>query len=141
MFPDIELTKLEDLIKPLESRAQQMLSGGKAINLTAWAKLSFKLENDGKTIHLINNHTLTGKGYQSSIKMGGKKDVFPANMTDKQIFRAVREAYENSKKVGTQIDNKTGDKIVELIGYSKDGMEIRMYINVTKKQLDTAFPQ
>ena len=40
--------------------------------------------------HLINNHTVTGKGYQSSIKMGRKKDVFPANMTSD------RESIENS---------------------------------------------
>lgn len=142
MFPDVELTKLEDLIKPMESRARQTLSGvKKAINLPAWNKLTFKLENDGKTIHLINNHTVTGKGYQQSIGAGGKKDVFPANMTEKQIFRAVREAYESSKKVGTQIDCETGDTIVELVGHSQDGMEIKMYVNVPKKQLDTAFPQ
>ncbi len=64
VFPDFELTKLEDLIKPLESRASKILSGGKAVNLPAWSKLTFKLENDGKTIQLIHNHTVTGKGYQ-----------------------------------------------------------------------------
>jgi len=64
VFPEFELTKLEDLIKPLESRASKILSGGKAVNLPAWSKLTFKLENDGKTIQLIHNHTVTGKGYQ-----------------------------------------------------------------------------
>ncbi len=141
-MPDVEVKKLEDIIKPMESRAKESLSGvKKAINLPSWSKLTFKLENDGKTIHLINNHTVTGQGYQQSIAAGGKKDVFPAWMTEKQIFKAVREAYESSKKVGTQIDDITGEKTVELIGHSKDGMEIRMYVNVTAKQLDTAFPQ
>lgn len=141
-LPDLEVKKLEDLIKPLESRATQTLSGAKkAINLPSWSKLTFKLENDGKTIHFLHNHTVNGKGYQASMKAGGRKDVFPANMTDRQIFKAVREAYENSKKVGTQDDLITGDKIVELVGYSNDGMKIRMYVNVTRKQLDTAFPQ
>ena len=141
-IPVTEIKKLEDIIKPLESRATQMLSGAKkAINLPSWSKLSFKLENDGKTIHFLHNHTVNGKGYQASMKVGGRKDVFPANMTDKQIFKAVREAYESSKKVGTQIDFKTGNTIVELVGHSEDGMKIRMYVNTTSKQLDTAFPQ
>lgn len=137
-----ELKSLEDLIKPLESRASQTLSGvKKAVNLPAWSKLNFKLENGGRTIHFLNNHTVNGKGYLQSIAAGGRKDLFPERMSDKQIFKAVREAYENSKKVGTQIDPISGDKIVELIGHSSDGMKIRMYINLTLKQLDTAFPQ
>ena len=137
---DGELKSLEDIIKPMESRAKETLSGvKKAINLPAWEKLTFKLESDGKTIHLINNHTVTGKGYQQSIAAAGRKDVFPEWMTDKQIFKAVKEAYESSKKVGTQVTRD--GTIVELVGHSKDGMTIRMYVNTTVKQLDTAFPQ
>jgi Bacterial EndoU nuclease len=110
--------------------------------LPAWSKLTFKLEEDGKTIHLINNHTVKGKGYQQSIAAGGRKDVFPTTMSENQIFKAVKEAYENSKKVGkTQIDPLTGEKRVELLGKSKDGMQIKIYVNTTLKILETAFPQ
>ncbi len=137
-MPDVEVKKLEDLIKPMESRAKENLSGvKKAINLPAWNKLSFKLENDGKTIHLINNHTVTGQGYQQSISMGGRKDVFPANMSEKQIFKAVREAYESSKKVETQ--HLFGEKRVRLVGNSKD-LTIEMWINLTDNILETAYP-
>ena len=76
MFPDVELTKLENLIKPLESRASKILSGGKAINLPAWNKLTFKLESDGKTIHLINNHTVTAKATRRALKWAEKKMFF-----------------------------------------------------------------
>jgi len=69
--------------------------------------------------------------------MGGKKDVFPANMTDKQIFKAVKEAYENSKKVETQ--ELFGQKRVRLIGES-NGMKIEMWVNLTDNILETAYP-
>lgn len=141
IFPDFELTKLEDLIKPLESRAQQALSGTKkAVNLPAWEKLTFKLDDDG-SIHLLSGHKVGGNRLKSSQSAGGRKDVFPEWMSDKQILKAVEQAYRSGKKVGTQIDFATGDKIIELVGYSDDGLKIRIYVNVTKKQLDTAFPQ
>jgi hypothetical protein len=141
-FPTFETAKLGEVTKAMESRALQTLDGvKKAINLPSWSKLTFKLEEDGKTIHFLNNHTVKGKGYQQSVSAGGRKGVFPEWMSDKQIFRNIREAYENSKKVETQIDNLTGEKTVKLIGKSKDGMEIEMYVNTTTKQLNTAYPK
>ena len=136
------MAKLGEITKAMQSRALQALDGvKKAVSLPSWSKLTFKLEEDGKTIHLLNNHTVKGKGYQQSIAAGGRKGVFPEWMSDKQIFRNIREAYENSKKIETQIDNLTGEKTVKLIGKSKDGMEIEMYVNTTTKQLNTAYPK
>ena len=126
--------KLEDLIKPLESRAQQTLSGvKKAINLPAWEKLTVDIE------HILSGHKAGGSRLVNSIRDGKGKDVFPERMTDKQILSSIKEAYGNAKKIGTQ-DTQEG-KIIELIGHSKDGMKIKMYINTTTKTLDTAFPQ
>lgn len=99
------------------------------------------LENDGKKIHFLNNHSATGRGYLQSIGAGGRKDVFPAWMNDKQIINSVKEAYENSTKVGKTQIRDDGDKIIILIGKSKDGMDVKMYINTTQKMLETAFPQ
>ena len=58
-------------------------------------------------------------------------------MTDKQIFKAVKEAYENSKKVETQ--ELFGQKRVRLIGES-NGMKIEMWVNLTDNILETAYP-
>lgn len=131
VFPDIELTKLEDLIKPLESRAQQMLSGGKAINLPSWNKLTVDAE------HILSGHKTGGTRLTSSVKSGKGKDVFPEWMTDKQILSAVKEAYGNSKKIKTQVVD--GETIIKLIGDS-EGTKIEMYVNLTQKKLTTAYP-
>jgi hypothetical protein len=141
-FPTFETAKLGEITKAMESRALQMLDGvKKAISLPKFEKLSFMLEDDGKTIHFINNHTVKGKGYKQSIAAGGRKDVYPEWMSDKQIFKAVKEAYENSKKVGKTQIRDDGDKVIVLLGKSKDGMSVKMFVNITQKMLETAFPQ
>ena len=138
-FPTLETAKLGELTKALESRALQTLDGvKKAINLPAWSKLTYKLEEDGKTIHLINNHTINGKGYQQSIAAGGRKGIYPEWMSEKQIFKSIREAYENSKKVETQIIN--GEKKVRLVGQSGN-LTIEMWVNLTTDTLETAYPK
>jgi len=132
MFPDIELTKLEDLIKPLESRAQQTLSGvKKAVNLPAWNKLTIDVE------HILSGHKAGGSRLTLSVKSGKGKDVFPDWMTDKQIVSSVKEAYENSRKIKTQVVD--GETIIKLIGESQ-GIKIEMYVNLTQKKLTTAYP-
>jgi len=137
IFPDVELTKLEDLIKPLESRAQQILSGAKkAVNLPAWEKLSFKLDPDG-SIHFLSGHRKGGTRLLNSIEGGGNKDVFPEWMTDKQVMNAVKDAYKNSKKIKTQ--TLFGEEKVKLIGES-NGLRIEMWVNLTTKTLETAYP-
>ncbi len=137
VFPDVELTKLEDIIKPMESRASKILSGGvekaKAINLPAWNKLTVDVE------HILERHKIGGKILKQSTAAGGAKDVFPEWMTDKQILSAVKEAYGNAKKVETQV-RESGEKVAVLIGKSGN-LEIKMYINLTTKILETAFPQ
>lgn len=133
IMPNGEWTKLEDLIKPLESRAQQMLSGvKKAVNLPAWEKLTVDLE------HITSGHKAGGQRLVSSMKAGGAKDVFPEWMTDKQIIGAIKEAYGNAKKLKTQVDGN-GDTIVKLLGQS-NGIKIEMYVNTTQKMVQTAYP-
>ena len=134
---------LGEVFQNLEARAQQVLSGGekaKAINLPAWEKLTFKVDAGETKPHFLTGHQEGGSRLMQSQKAGGRKDVFPSTMTDNQIINSIKSAYKNSKKVGTQVDLLTGEKRVELVGKAA-GMEIKMYVNVTTKQLESAFPQ
>ncbi len=125
----------------MESRTLQALDGvKKAVNLPAWEKLSFMRDADG-SIHFLSGHKTGGNRLKNSILDGGKKDIFPEWMSEKQITNTVKEAYNNSKKVGkTQIRNN-GDEVFILLGESKNGTKIKMYFNVTQKMLETVFPQ
>ncbi len=89
-MPSAELTKLEDIIKPLESRAQKILSGGvekaKAINLPAWDKLTFRVDAGETKPHFLTGHKVGEGRLAQSIKDGGRKTIFPEWMTDEQII-------------------------------------------------------
>ncbi|MCP4540705.1 MAG: EndoU domain-containing protein [Chloroflexi bacterium] len=54
-------------------------------------------------------------------------------MRERQIERAVREAYRYSSKVGSQLER------VVLRGQS-DGMTIEIWLNKATKTIETAFP-
>ncbi|MGI8554869.1 MAG: hypothetical protein ACR2LT_00715 [Pyrinomonadaceae bacterium] len=133
---DGELKKLEDIIKPMESRAKETLSGvKKAINLPKWEKLTFKLDPDG-SIHFLSGHKKDGNRLTNSIRDGGRKTVFPEWMNDDQIIKAVKEAYNSSKKVETQLVD--GEKRIRLIGQSND-LKIEMWVNLTTETLESAY--
>ena len=143
---NVESKSLGEVFQNLEARAQQVLSGGaedaarvKPISLPKWEKLTFRVDAGETKPHFLSGHQEGGGRLAQSVKDGGKKDVFPPTMTDNQIIRTIKTAYNNSKKVGTQVHPRTGEKVVELIGEA-DGMKIKMYVNVTTKQLDSAFP-
>ena len=59
-------------------------------------------------------------------------------MTENQIINAIKTAYKNSKKVETQVRN-SGEKVAVLIGEA-NGTKIKIYLNVTTKEIETAFP-
>ena len=137
-----EKKPLGEILTTMESRAKQMLSGGekaKAINLPAWEKLTFKVD-EGETLpHFLTGHKTGESRLAQSIKDGGIKDVFPATMTDSQIIKSIKTAYKNAEKLETQIRGN-GEKVIVLLGEA-DEMKIKMYINLTTKELETAFPQ
>lgn len=139
-FPSIELTKLEDLIKPLESRAQKVLSSGaekvKAINLPAWEKLTFKVDAGETKPHFLTGHKIGEGRLAQSIKDGGRKTVFPEWMSGKQILNAIKDAYNNGKKVKTQFLD--GEKVVTVEGTS-NGLSIRIHINLDLSRIESAY--
>jgi hypothetical protein len=142
---NIETKPIGEILQNIESRAKEVLSSEnvprvKPINLPAWEKLTFRIDPGETKPHFLTGHKTGENRLVQSQKAGGKKDVFPESMTDKQIINAIKTAYNNSKKIGTQVDLFTGEKRVELIGQA-DGMKIKMYVNVTTKTLESAFPQ
>lgn len=136
---DAVFGKFAKHLQIMEARAKQVLSSAekvKAVNLPAWEKLIIRSEKDG-TSHLISNHKVDGKGYLQSLKAGGKKDSFPAWMTEKQIMSAVKEAYGKAEKRG--IENWETGKILTLEGKSH-GMTIRIHLNLDLKEIESAYP-
>lgn len=57
-------------------------------------------------------------------------------MTAEQVYRAIEEAYKNSKRLQTQ-----GDRIL-LQGYSKTyDLLIEIWLNVKSRTIETAYPK
>jgi RHS repeat-associated protein len=81
-------------------------------------------------VHVLDRHTKTGKTAQQS----GKKDLFPENMSPRQIERAVKEAYGNGKRILTQ-----GDRV--LVQGRSGGKTIEMWVNTKTKIIETAYPK
>lgn len=132
----LQESALEKTPTTFESRAQQILSGGKAVNLPAWEKLSFRVDAGETKPHFLTGHK-TGEGrLAQSIKDGGKKTVFPEWMTEKQILKSIKEAYGNGKKVKTQ--TLGGEKVVTVEGIS-NGLNIRMHINLDLNRIESAY--
>ena len=48
--------------------------------------------------HIMDRHTKCG----DVAKQSGKKDLFPENMTERQIKKAILEAYSKAKRIRTQ---------------------------------------
>ncbi|WP_437656916.1 EndoU domain-containing protein [Sorangium sp. So ce1182] len=84
--------------------------------------------------HIESGHIKGGHRLQQ----GAKKDVFPETMSEKQIEAAVREAYQNGTRIKTQSDPESTRVLVEGTG---GGMTIRMWVNLTERIIETAWPQ
>ena len=82
--------------------------------------------------HIMDIHTKCG----DVAKQSGKKDLFPENMTDRQIKKAILEAYSKAKRIRTQ----SGDSNKVLVRGQADGMTIEMWVNKATKLIETAYP-
>ncbi|EMS1065255.1 EndoU domain-containing protein [Providencia stuartii] len=80
--------------------------------------------------HILDRHTSTGR----TARQSGIKDLFPENMSSKQIEKAVKEAYSNIKVIKSQGDRVMGRG-------SSGGMIIEIWINKSTKFIETAYPK
>ena len=82
--------------------------------------------------HIMDIHTKCG----DVAKQSGKKDLFPENMTERQIKKAILEAYSKAIRIRTQ----SGDSNKVLVRGQADGMTIEMWVNKATKLIETAYP-
>ena len=81
---------------------------------------------------VLSGHTKGG----SRITPKNTKDLFPEGMTPKQIERAIKESYSRAK----QITPRHKGPRLKVKGFSDDGMEIEMRINIETGIIETAYP-
>jgi hypothetical protein len=65
---------------------------------------------------------------------GNKKDIFPEGMTEKQVEKAIRDAYRNGELIRSQ-----GDRV--LIRGKWGAGYIEMWVNKVTKMIETAYPK
>ncbi|HEU4886918.1 MAG TPA: hypothetical protein VFV49_03455 [Thermoanaerobaculia bacterium] len=101
-----------------------MVHGGggrlKAVNLPAWRKITINMS------HIVARHTVGGA--QTSAR--ATKFI---GMSERQIERAIREAYRNGRTVSTQGDT------VRVLGQS-NGLTIEMWVNKATRIIESAYP-
>ena len=101
------------------------LSKSKPINLPSIKKIVVDM------VHILDRHTSNG----NTAKQRKITDLFPDEMSPKQIEKSVKEAYCTLKPTKTQGERIQGR------GTSKDGTIIEMWFNKATKVIETAYPK
>lgn len=99
----------------------------KAANLPNWRTISIDMT------HVISGHTPTG----ARIMPDSNKTFFPTTMSDRDIERAIRQAYRYGERVRSQ--EQGGQTRVLMRGYANN-TPIMMWVNVTLKKIESAYP-
>jgi hypothetical protein len=94
----------------------------KPVNLPSAKKVKVDME------HVKSGHMEGG----SRLTQSGKKTVFPSNWTEKQVERAILNAYKNGQKLQSQ-----GERV--LVRGKSNGVTIEMWVNKTTKIIETAY--
>ncbi len=93
----------------------------KAINLPSWKKVAIDME------HVLSGHKVGGS------RVSSLKTLFPSSWTDRQIEKAIMDAYRHSKRWATQ-----GDRV--LLRGSSGGFDFEIWLNRVRKIIETAYP-
>jgi uncharacterized protein RhaS with RHS repeats len=96
----------------------------KPINLPSKKKVKIDMD------HILERHSHNGK----VALISGKKDLFPKNMSPKQIERAIRKAYSNIKVLKSQDERILGQG-------TSDNMIIEIWVNKSTRKIETAYPK
>jgi hypothetical protein len=97
----------------------------KPVNRASWRKVKIDIEE------ITSGHTSGG----SRVMPGSNKDLFPDQMSDEAILKAVQQAYRDSEIIRSKCE------YLLLQGKSKSGLTIRMYYNKITKWIETAWPK
>jgi len=93
----------------------------KSPNLPAWKKVSIDIE------HIASGHIQGGN------RASPRKHLFPINMTKFQVEKVIKNAYRYSKRIKSQDDRV-------LVRGRSNGLTIEMWVNITTKTIETAYP-
>ena len=96
----------------------------KPVSLPAWRTIRIDMQ------HVASGHIAGG----ARIGLGSAKSLFPANMSESQIERTIREAYKYGEKIDTQ-----GDRV--LVRGQSGGLTIEMWVNKSSRTIETAYPK
>ena len=106
----------------------------KPVNLPGKKKV--KIETDD----IRSKHTESGEKHKERMKNKNRnkakdKDLWPDDISDKELEKAVREAYGKSK-----VKERQGES-VRVEGKSKDYGTVEMWVNTQTKTIETAWPK
>lgn len=134
-YDEAEEIALNLELKKQEKKAKQKkLARRKSVNMPSLKKLELEME------HILSGHSPEGTVFEQS----GIKSQFPSTYNEKQIERSIKQAYNRGKCVKRQVsfDRKTGkmQERATIIGFDDNGLKLRIYVNLTEKKIETAFP-
>lgn len=89
-------------------------------------------------IKINTDHIMSG--HSSGGNRGPNKDRFPDWMTQAAILKAIREAYRVAHKIGPQQIDPNGE-VRQLLEGVYQNMRIQMWVNLTTKTIETAWPK
>jgi hypothetical protein len=92
---------------------------------------SFNLPSK-KTINVDMGHIASGH-MKGGSRLSPLKDVFPDHWSVDQVEQAIRDAYDQAKRIGSQ-----GDRV--LLRGVGDGLKIEMWLNKATRTIETAYP-
>ncbi len=97
----------------------------KPINLPSWKRVKIDMEE------VLTGHTKGG----SRVMRNSRKDLFYDGMTEKQIEKAIRNAYRYGRRIGSQPPHRV--KVSGPFGNKR----IEMWVNTKAKEIETAYPK
>jgi len=97
----------------------------KPINLPSAKRIKIDME------HVQSEHMVGGS---RAVQRESRKTTFPENMSERQVERAIRDAYANCERIET-----VGSQVI-VRGVSRDGLTIQMRVDTQTGTILTAFP-
>lgn len=117
--------KVKRVADELTETASKGIVAGRRVNMPAWKKITIDME-EVRSGHMVGGSRL-GKN--------SKKDVFPAEMSETEVARAIRDAYRN----GEVLQSQGADRVFVRGPFGTRSIE--MWVNKTTKTIESAWPK
>jgi hypothetical protein len=117
--------KGKKIVSEVTETASKGIVAGRRVNMPAWKMIDIDMA-EVRSGHMIGGARL-GKG--------SKKDLFPAEMTEAQVQRAIRHAC----RFGEVLQSQGSDRV--FVRGPFETRYIEMWVNKKTKQIETAWPK